>query len=92
MAQLIGTSQRTLSDWTKVDGMPGAVYQIARLAALMDQDVSGLIEGDAPLAPLRDQAYVQRVLARLASPAVVARYVKRSAEKPPRAERTEEAS
>jgi len=88
LAQLIGTSQRTLSDWTRIDGMPGAVYQIARLAALMEQPVSGLVGDDACVAPLRDLEYVQRVLAQFASPTVVERYVKRRHLKMPRLDRT----
>jgi transcriptional regulator with XRE-family HTH domain len=75
VADLIGTHQRTLSSWLRADGMPGAVYQVARLAVLMGESAEGLLEHDADLAPLRDPAYLQRVLARVASPRVVARYL-----------------
>lgn len=76
MAALIGTHQRTLSDWLRSDGMPGAVHQMARLAALMGASVEELVGKDAETAPLHDAAYVRSLLARTASPAAVRRYLR----------------
>ena len=76
VAKLIGTSQRSLSGWIRKGGIPGGVFQIARLAALMDLSMDNLIEDDANVAPLRDMDFVERTLLRLASPDVVARYLK----------------
>jgi transcriptional regulator with XRE-family HTH domain len=75
VADLIGTHQRTLSGWLKADGMPGAVYQIARLAQLMGESALDLLAEDADLAPLRDPAYLQRVLMRVASKRVLEHYL-----------------
>jgi transcriptional regulator with XRE-family HTH domain len=82
VADLIGTHQRTLSDWLKADGMPGAVYQVARLAQLMGESAEGLLEQDADLAPLRDPAYLLGVLARVAPPRVLKKYLSQKAHAP----------
>jgi transcriptional regulator with XRE-family HTH domain len=79
LAKLIGTHQRTLSDWLRKDGIPGAVHQVAKLAALMGASVEGLVGHDAELAPLRDPKYVRDLLARIAPPKVLKRYAKQKA-------------
>lgn len=88
VADLIGTHQRTLSDWLKKDGMPGAVYQVARLALLMGETTEGLLESDADLAPLRDLEYVQGLLLRVASPRVLRKYMEQNTDPSDRGSRT----
>ncbi len=75
VADLIGTHQRTYSDWLKKDGMPGAVIQIARLSRFMGMEVGDLVEGDASLALLADAELVRGLLARTISRGVAQRYV-----------------
>lgn len=88
VADLIGTHQRTLSDWLKKDGMPGAVYQVARLATLMGETTEGLLESDAELDQLRDPEYVLGLLLRVAPPRVLKKFMKQTSDPVDRGSRT----
>jgi transcriptional regulator with XRE-family HTH domain len=75
VARLIGSQQRTLSGWLGEGGLPGAVLQIARLAALMGTDVHALVGDEGRIMELEEPEFIRALLARSISRRVAQRYL-----------------